>query len=1112
MKILITAFCALTILIFGGTMAIAKNPTANKMILGIQATLSPDGKRMAFVWGGDVWIGDSQGGRVRQLTQHPAQEWTPKFSPDGKEIAFVSERDGSMQIYVVPVAGGVPEKLTAHSEGYYLLGWNPDGKSLIARGGREHVGRRGYQLLRVSRERFADEEALFDGYGVRADISPDGERVLFTREGVDLYRKGYRGSQASQVWMYEFAKKEYTQLVKEDGGARSPQWRPDGKGFYYVAQRGGAFNLIERDLDSGDEKLLTSYVDDGVVRPTISRDGNTVVFRRGIDFYRMRLGGDGEQPKVRKCVFHHRGDVARHSQIRRLLKSASEVSFSRDGLEIAFVAGGDVWVMDTVLREPKRVTETPAEERELMFSKDGDSIYYLSDTGATCKLWRALREDDKRYWWQNDEFDLALVTDGAEIISNVSLSPDGKRLAFVKGLGDLWVTDLKGVNGRRILQSWSPPSYDWSPDGAWLAYSVDDDDFNRDIWIAAVDGSMLPYNVSRHPDWEGEPRWSPDGKLLAFVGRRHGEEVDIFYVWLQKQDDQLGGRDRSETEAIDKMTKARKTTKPASPAKPAAHAQPFKGLFESLKRISEQRDEPQVASDKKSVAKESKTPIDFDDLSSRVRKVSIPDAAESRLFWSPDSKKLAFAAKINGKEGIYSVEFPNKLSPSLLVAKSVGSVEWLAKDDRIVYLEKGVPGSFSKGKFSSYPFSAAQTYDQKAKFRVAFQQIWRAMRDRFYDGNHGGKDWDVVREKYQEAASSAVDLVAFENVVAMVLGELNGSHLGFRASASLRTKVDSGDWVQQTGHLGVTVDERGGKLVVKSVILGGPAARESSRLMEGDVLVSVDATEVKARSDLLLMLNGLPGKRVDVVVQRGGEKLAPMIIPTISYAAARSLQQVAWVESNRHEVERRSKGRLGYLHVSRMMWEQFENFEREVFAVGAGKEGIVIDVRDNGGGFTADHLLTVLMTKDHAFTVPRGGGVGYPGSRRVYWTWNKPIVVLCNQNSFSNAEIFAHAIKTLGRGKVVGVPTAGGVISTGSATIMDIGSLRIPFRGWFKSDDGEDMELNGAVPGVVVWPQPGDFSQGIDRQLSKAVDVLEKDVETYLARPKPQPRKASERG
>jgi tricorn protease len=194
-----------------------------------------------------------------------------------------------------------------------------------------------------------------------------------------------------------------------------------------------------------------------------------------------------------------------------------------------------------------------------------------------------------------------------------------------------------------------------------------------------------------------------------------------------------------------------------------------------------------------------------------------------------------------------------------------------------------------------------------------------------------------------------------------------------------------------------------------------------------------------------------------------------------------------------------------------MNFPSFYRFEEELYAAGSGKAGLIIDVRENGGGSTADHLLTSLLQPTHATTIPRGGGPGYPQDRKVYATWSKPIVVLCNQNSFSNAEIFSHAIKTLKRGKLVGAPTAGGVISTGGVTIMDLGFLRLPFRGWFLLNDGEDMELNGAVPDVVVWPAAGDFARGVDAQLDKAVEVLSADVKAEAERPKVRLRKATER-
>jgi len=194
-----------------------------------------------------------------------------------------------------------------------------------------------------------------------------------------------------------------------------------------------------------------------------------------------------------------------------------------------------------------------------------------------------------------------------------------------------------------------------------------------------------------------------------------------------------------------------------------------------------------------------------------------------------------------------------------------------------------------------------------------------------------------------------------------------------------------------------------------------------------------------------------------------------------------------------------------------MSMPSFYKFEKELYNAGAGKDGLVIDVRENGGGSTTDHLLTALTQPVHAVTVPRGGGPGYPQDRKVYTSWSKPIVVMCNQNSFSNAEIFSHAIKTLGRGKLVGVPTAGGVISTGGTMIMDAGMLRLPFRGWFTVKDGEDMELNGAVPDVVVWPEASYTRPEVDGQIAKAVEVLAADVQAWKARPRPALKKASER-
>jgi tricorn protease len=398
------------------------------------------------------------------------------------------------------------------------------------------------------------------------------------------------------------------------------------------------------------------------------------------------------------------------------------------------------------------------------------------------------------------------------------------------------------------------------------------------------------------------------------------------------------------------------------------------------------------------------------------------------------------------------------------------------------------------------------------------------MRDRYYDGHLGNRDWDAIRRKYHEAAENAPDSEAFTTVVHLMLGELNGSHLGFfpagtpgvpapaRPARPGAEDPSASAWSEETAHLGVRFsDAKGPGLTVRDVLPGGPADQKKSRLAAGDVIVRIDGTPVGPETDLATVLNGPLARDIHLHVRAADGKERGVTLRPISYTRARELLYEAWLEGNVKAVEKASNGTLGYLHISAMNQPSFLKFEEELYAKGAGKEGLIIDVRENGGGSTADHLLTALTQPVHAITVPREGEPGYPQDRKIYATWNKPIVVLCNQNSFSNAEIFSHAIKTLKRGALVGVPTAGGVISTGAASIMDVGTLRLPFRGWHLIGDGEDMELNGAVPDYIVWPQPGELPQGRDVQLTKAVEVLLGEVKEWKARPKPTLRKATER-
>jgi tricorn protease len=1096
------------LLLLAGLDAVAREPIR----LANNPALSPDGKRLAFDWNGDIWLASSTGGEARPLTTHAARDSQPKFSPDGNTIAFISDRDGSPQVFTIVADGGQPVPLTHHTAGYFLREWTPDGQSLLVQAIRDDHWRHGERFFTIRAKERSAETMLFDDYGADGSLSPDGNQLLFTREGEAWWRKGYTGSRVAQIWRFDGAKVAFTKVVHGSFGARAPLWRPDSKGFYYVAEHAHGADLAFYDFSAKSSEPLTRFKQDSVVFPCIARDGSCLVFRHLFDLYRF-------EPATGKCEkldLWHNSDRAAKKTDQRLLSTATAVSFTRDGLEIAMIAGGDLWVMDTELREPKQITRTATDEASPLFTTDGNAILFSSTTGDRFAINRATRKDEKQFWWQNASFTITPLAEMDEPPSRFKLSPDGKQLAYVRGRGDLWVLDLDGGKQRRVFAGWSTPDFDWSPDGQWFVYAQEDADFNRDIWLRRADGSGTPYNLSRHPFNEGMPAWSPDGKTIAFYGQRAAGEAaaNLCTVSLRAEDDERTSRDRKLEKALEKMK-----SRPGG----MDEVKDFKGPAE-----------PEVV-------------IDWERLHERIRRIPLGSGFASALFWSPDSKKLAFTGSFDGKPGTYFVDMNETTHVPKPLTTTVGTQPvWLKQGNQIVWLVGGVPtstpGTVSaaatatpatpaepppiapKGPFKGKPaapaatatgggymFSVRQTIDVPGRHAAVFDTCWRIMRDNWYDSNLGNNDWNAIRVKYRDMARRGPDLESVATLVQLMLGELNGSHLGFTLSVTdPKQTIEVRD---TTAHLGVRFDRAfaGPGLKIRDVLPGGPADRKLSRLNAGEIILKIDGAAVDVRSDLTAVLNGPADRTILLTVQDGQDKLRDVFLRPTSYVIARVLLYDQWLQHNRKVVADASGGKLGYLHISAMSMPTFRKFEEELVSQGAGKQGLIIDVRENGGGSTADHLLTTLTQPQHAITVPRGGGPGYPHDRKVYVSWNKPIAVLCNQNSFSNAEIFTHAIKTLKRGPIIGTPTAGGVISTGAVGVMDVGMLRLPFRGWFGINDGEDMELHGAVPQHVIWPEPGAVPRGHDAQLLKAIEVLQADVQRWLDRPQPKLRKASER-
>ena len=1168
-------------------------------------SVSPDGSTIVLSWRGDLWRAPSAGGAARRLTLHPAPDTRPHVSPDGAQIAFVSTRSGAEQVYVMPFEGGTPRQVTLHTEGARVYDWFPDGGSLLIRSARDHDWQRAERLFRKPLDLEAAPELLFDAECGHGKISPDGGLVAFTRGRGDWTRKGYRGTMGPQLWLYDVHAKTYRRLSEGDYGEMWPLWGKDAGTLYYVSESDGTWNLWSLDLAANTRTQITHHKDDGVTWPAISADGSTVVYRRLFEIHRLDLRA-GAQPVLVDVV--DTGDPTLETLRRDVVTRATAAAFTDDAREIAIVAGGDVWVMDTELREPKQVTNTPAEERDPIFSRDFETLWFVSDAAGESDIWKVHRTEPDAYWWQNDTFRAERVTEDAAVESDLQLTPDGKRLAYLRG-GDLWSMAIDGSDPKLHVRSFSGVQWSFSPDGRWIAYAKPDDDFNWDVWIAPVDASTPPVNVSVHPDNDRDPVWSPDGKLLAFTGQRWSEESDICYVWLNREDGERDARDRTLEKALEKMKKraAKAGKKPPTPAGTAPEAAPqdpvlgawsgrlsgtppvpegglalkleiaregaaytgvlevvgqfsgtteaftfdpktgaltfalttplgalsgsgrvgdgrmegtwkiegvMEGAFE-LTRTAQAPANPAdgAAPEKPAAASTAPEPltVDLEGIADRVQRISIPEATESGLFWSHDGKTLAFRATIKGEAALWTVTFPDQLAPKRLATASGGGARWLKEGNQIAWLSGGKPAVLSaSGKATSFAFQIRQEVDVAALHGAVFDQAWRVMRDSFYDERMNNLDWNAIRAKYGPMAAACLTSAELSLVVNMMLGELNASHMGFRTSDSTWSAAG---WKDVTGHLGCRFDPSwaGPGLKVRDVVTGTPAAEARSRIAPGEVVLAIDGRPVGPATNLTRLMTGDPRRTVEIqVLGAEGEERTVSLRPT-TYGAVRGALYDDALAATRRMIDERSGGTLGYLHIRSMNWSSFQRFEAELYKVGHGKDGLIIDVRDNGGGFTTDHLLTCLTQPRHAITVPRGGGPGYPNDRMVYAAWHKPVIVLCNQNSFSNAEIFAQAIKTLGRGPVVGVQTAGGVISTGGTAVMGQGFLRLPFRGWFRLGDGNDMERNGCVPDHLVWPDPADHALGRDRQVEKAIEVGLAEVARWKARPQVTLRKASER-
>jgi len=1047
--------------------------------------ISPDGTEIAFVSGGDIWTVPSRGGEARLLVSHPATESAPHYSPDGKYLAFTSTRTGNGDVYVLTFATGELKRLTFDDASELTEGWSPDSRFVyFSSSARDISGMN--DVYRVQREGGTPMQVTADRYLTEyfSASAPDGKTLAFTARGnagSQWWRKGHSHLDESEIWTRDLsasgAGQETAALYHRvtAGGAKEawPMWSRDGRSLYYMSDRSGAQNIWIKPL-SGAARQVTHFTTGRVVWPQISAGGREIVFERDFGIWKL----DTESGKAAQVEISRRGAPAGASvQHLTLTSQFQDLVLSPDGKKVAFVSHGEVFAASSKDGgEAARLTQTPAAESQLSWASDSRRLAYVSDRNGNSQIF--LYDFTKSQETQ-------LTSTGPD--TSPHFSPDGKLLAFVRDGRELRVMDL-GTKADRLLSKGSfgkPPlqreALVWSPDSQWLAYfDISGKAFENVNVVPVKNGEARPVTFLANAG-SGGLAWSPDGKYLLFTTNQRTEpsqlaRVDLVLHTPHFREDQFRDlftqeptrpaptsqpptTDSKTTEPT--ATTTASTTPAATPGgrggAPAKPVEPVKIVFDGIR-------------DRLSILP---TGLDVDSVTI-----------------SPDGKQAVLSATAAGQQNLYLYSL-DELSRDPRVARQLTStpgrktaVHFSPDGKEIFYLDRGGIASLAIDTRVSKPLAvtAEMELDFATEKMEVFHQAWTYTRDNFFDPKFNGVDWEAVRTEYEPLIAGAATPDEMRRLLNLMVGELNASHSGASGGAGGGPAAQQGG----TGRLGVRFDcgeyESSGKLKVTEVIPLSPA--EVAGIHVGDTIDAVNGQATGAHANLDEMLEYKIGKRVVLKVSGKDVPIQP-----VNLATEKALLYREWVENNRAYVAKISGGKLGYVHMQDMSEGALERLHLDLDAENQSRQGVVIDIRNNNGGFVNAYALDVFSRRPYLKMTERDKPEAPARTILGQRALEAPTVLVTNQHSLSDAEDFTEGYRAMKLGKVVGEPTAGWIIFTWNTTLLDGTGYRLP-HSRIRGADGTDMELHPRPVDVQVSRPVGESYSGKDSQLDAAVKTL----------------------
>ena len=1050
--------------------------------------ISPDGKEIVFCYKGDIYKISAKGGEAVQLTTQDSYESSPVWSPDGKQIAFASDRFGNTDVFVMPANGGSARRLTTNSASEIPSAFTPDGKYVVFSASIQDPASSALfptsamtELYKVSAEGGKTEQIL----GTPAEMvcfNAAGDKFLYQdRKGFeDEWRKHHTSSITRDVWMYDMASGKHTNLTKRAGEDRNPVLSSDGKEVFFLSERNkGSFNVYSFPLDNPEQvKPLTSFSTHPVRFLSLGGDG-TLCYTYNGEIYTQKQGGKPSKVNV---------SLTRDDQEIPVTLSytwgASEAVASPDGKQVAFIVRGEVFVTSVEYGTTKQITHTPEAEEGLSFGADNRTLIYASERDGNWQLYKAEIERKEDLNFPNATLIKEEVLLPSKTVERMypKFSPDGKEVAFIEDRIRLKVLNLETNKVRQITDgsTWYELSggfnYAWSPDGKWftLEFIGNKHDPYTDIALVSADGKGELANLTNSGYTSSSPKWTMDGNAILFTTERYGMRNhaswgsldDVMMVFVNQD---AYDKFRMSKEDYELQKELEKEQEKAADKKD--------GKKEDKKEDKDKKEEADKVKD---------IVVELEGIQDRIVRLTPNSSSIASAILSKDGESLYYLSAFERGFDMWKMDL-RKRETKLLHKMGSGwaDMEMDKEGKNLFVLGSGSMQKMDLGgeKLKPISYRAEMKMDLAAERAYMYDNMCREEQKRFYEVNMHGVDWKAMTANYRRFLPHINNKYDYAEMLSELLGELNVSHTGGRYRPGAK---------EATASLGLLYDWNyaGKGMKVDEVVEKGPFDRKTTRVKPGVVIEKIDGQPVD--TDFSALLNGKAGKKVLVSFYDAQSKERwDEVVKPISSGTLSNLLYERWVKQRAEDVDKWSNGRLGYVHIESMDDGSFRTVYSDILGKYNNREGIVIDTRFNGGGRLHEDIEVLFSGQKYLTQVIRGREACDMPSRR----WNKPSIMVQCEANYSNAHGTPWVYKHRQMGKLVGASVPGTMTSVNWVRMQDPDLIYgIPVIG-YRLPDGSYLENKELEPDVYVLNAPETVVKGEDTQLKAAVDELLKELD-----------------